>query len=241
MKSGERDPLDRYYTPLPFSRAHVRRLIELGLLQDGYIVMDAGCGDGSYLEALDLEIERAGLKNVKVFGIDIDKAAVETCIKRGKKAIHDSFLDVDGLKAGEIQLVVGNPPFLLAKQFIDHGLMLGEQNRDHMGVVSFLLQSQYLSGSDRYESDVWDGLVRADPFTTRPRFYGPAVDLINERRKAEGKPKAGGNTVDYSTFTWTTERNRKTKASGQKPSHDILARHLVPIVEPASRFTATVA
>jgi predicted RNA methylase len=233
VKSGaERDPLDRYFTPLPFSRAHVRRLIEVGLLKSGSVVIDAGCGDGSYLEAIDIECSIAGLSSVKAFGIDLDEENVKTCLGKKKKAIHGSFLEIEGLKMGQIDLVTGNPPFAFARPFVDHGLVLAKQNVSKVGAVSFLLQSQWLSGADRFESGTWKGLVRCDPFTTRPKFYGPAVDLINKRRASEGKGKAGGNTVDYSAFTWTTDRLEQSLRDN-KP-HDVLARHIEPVREPVA-------
>jgi predicted RNA methylase len=219
MKTGtaeERDPLDRYYTPLPFARAHVRRLISTGHIREGSVVLDAGCGDGSYLRALVMECKRAKLANIAAYGVDLDEAAIAKLTTETSFAVYaqDFTANTD---YSDVTLVLGNPPFGIAEQFTQHALTIAP-------FVSWLLQSQFVSGNTRFCSGIWKDLCRVDPFTKRPKFYGPAIDLVNERKAAQGKKPAGGNTVDYSAFTW----DRTTHGM------DFLGRHIEPVVEDAA-------
>jgi predicted RNA methylase len=241
--SEDRDALDRYYTPPPFSRAHIRRLIDEAFLTDNMTVIDAGCGDGSYLDALMAECRRANLVGVKVFGVDLDRDAAHKLAIRGfgpstgkpgdiwMNVICQSFLELEM----DADLVVGNPPFGIAELFIAHAKKLATS-------TSFLLQSQFVSGKKRFESKIWHHFNRLDPFTKRPKFYGPAIDLINERRKREGKKPAGGNAVDYSAFTWSSREG--SPDYGMKPEAledayfpdlDFRGRHIVPIEDNDSK------
>lgn len=227
MKSTkDRDPLDRYYTPLPFARAHLRQLLLEGFLKDGMTVLDTGCGNAQYLRAARLECDRHGLKQVRLFGIDLDEAAIRTLMEQqerkegppGELACGD-FLNW----RAPVDLVVGNPPFVLAEKFIEHAQTVAAH-------TSYLLQSQFIAGAEKFKKrGLWRGLLRSDPFITRPKFFGPAIDLLNEARKKEAEAKGekfkplGGNAVDYSAFTWGRR--------DENPNPEFKGRHLRPITD----------
>jgi hypothetical protein len=206
-QGNDRDPFDQYFTPLPFAQAHVRHLIEVGYLKNGMVVVDAGCGDGSYLRALEIEAKIQSF-DVVLIGVELD-ARIPTACSMSTRVEHRSFLEWDG----KADLFVGNPPFTVAEAFVWKALQTAP--------VSFLLQSQFVSGKKKHKSGIWNALERVDPFTSRPKFYGPAMDAINERRKAEGKKPAGGNAVDYSAITWSPWRPKEQK--------DFKGRHIVPL------------
>lgn len=189
----DKDPLDRYYTPEKFARVHVRRLISDGIIRSGIIVVDAGCGDGVYMRVVRDEARLAGIADVRVVGIDLSPSVVDPVL-RGQ-VVRSAFARYyPPADRGDV-VVLGNPPFSIADDFIRHGLDIARW-------VSFLLQSQYNAGKGRVASGIFDHLRYCDPFDVRPKFYGPAIDTINARRAAEGKRPAGGNAVDYSVFTF---------------------------------------
>jgi hypothetical protein len=158
----DKDPLDRCYSPRNLARAIVSRTCERGYLPPGARAMDAGAGDGAFYTA----VQAAGRP---CFGVDLDPLAlsIQTCLN----VWHQDFLTV----RAHFDLVIGNPPFVLAEEFVLHGLTIAP-------VVAFLLPQLFLGSGSRFESGFWRPLAHVDPLVERAGFYGPALESDKQHK-----------------------------------------------------------
>jgi adenine-specific DNA-methyltransferase len=78
-------------------------MVKLSTISKKGLVLDTGCGNGIFLEALREE----GYKNI--LGIEIDEELYKTCTSKGFNVILADFLKYQF--KGKFDLIIGNPPY----------------------------------------------------------------------------------------------------------------------------------
>ena len=174
----ERIPLDHYPTPDYTVLSAVRKLLELTPdypSHQKFGILDPGAGDGIWGQ-----IAREIWPKATIYGVelrDVDKPTsydLWDCpsefVSRSVR-YHTTF-----------ELVIGNPPFAHAEEFIVNSLNLLRTN----GWLMFLLREGFVGSQKRQR-----GLFQDHPYchkaicTKRPRFYG-----------TNSKP------IEYAVFYW---------------------------------------
>src|SRR4030042_2874160 len=154
-----RSPRDLYITPPELADAAFRKLRIDEEFSNKFplATLDAGCGKGVWGAAMN------GLLSY-VLGIDIMPT-----VKPG--LYYDDVYAMDYLSLNvipEFDLVIGNPPYSLAEEFIRHSFDLLEDN----GYIYFLLRLSFLEGITRGK-----GLFKEFPIkrvyvcSRRPSFF----------------------------------------------------------------------
>lgn len=171
-----RDQLDFYATP---QVAVDELLAEIGpLLGEGY-VLDPAAGDGALLTAV-----KDALPDRAVVGIEIDPAR---CAMAAARFGPDWVWEADYLKEEypgypEFALVIANPPYSLAQEFVDK--MLRERGQDT--IVAALLRINFLGSQKRAQ---WWLSHRPD-----------AVRVLSKRPSFTGDGKT--DSTEYAWYLW---------------------------------------
>lgn len=148
-------------------------------LDERYIVLDPGCGDGAIGEAVHARWPKSVL-----YGVELDSQLADGA--RGTGAYHEVIVgdyvrgDFDSPTAG---LIIGNPPYSLAMQFVERAFDLIRAT-EWSGTVCFLLRLSWLASSKRRD---FHRQNPADIFVLprRPSFTGRGTD-----------------SCDYAWFRW---------------------------------------
>ncbi|KKM93418.1 hypothetical protein LCGC14_1208500 [marine sediment metagenome] len=179
IQSGnKRKLLDFYPTPIELCRTFLLEVLP-DYKVDGResFVLDPGAGTGVWGDAL-VEID----DNVNITGIEIDSKLF--CNPNYNRWIVNDFISPDNYHLlHKYDLVIGNPPFYVARQFIEksYGLL-----RDG-GVMSFLLRLSFLESITRYNR-FWP-------------FYTPKYIYVSTRRVSfTGNKKS--NSTAYMLPVW---------------------------------------
>ncbi|MCP4852340.1 MAG: hypothetical protein GY900_11480 [Actinomycetia bacterium] len=155
---GERRALDAYYTPDDLARVLVEQLP----IGPADYVLEPNVGGGAFARACGV---RPG---PVVVGVDIDPNAAGFADCHAFEC-HD-FLDTPAPKP-DLNWVIGNPPFSLAREHVEHALTLAPN-------VAFLLRLAFLESADRLPFWQGDGscLRKVWVLAERPSFTGGATD-----------------------------------------------------------------
>lgn len=155
--TGERDGLDRYYTPDSVARDLVGYLPPM---RDA-MVLEPSVGGGSWVRAL------RGLAEPPAFiiGLDIDPGAPGLGICDVKKV--GDFIGTARMEGYDA--VVGNPPYRVAEEHVRHALTLAP-------VVAFLLRLAFLEGAGRAVFWREHPASRVVVLSRRPSFTGSGTD-----------------------------------------------------------------
>jgi hypothetical protein len=179
---ADADPLDRCYTPIGLARAVVDDLLARGILRPGMVACEPCAGAGSFVIALT---ERG----IEVDAFDVDSTAPALLDAGDAVAGVRDFLT---LPPDTYDIIVTNPPFSLAREFVAHGLRVAP-------IVSYLLPVMF-EGTERYAQGVFDHYADRTAWAERPAFYGPGV---KRKPGKDGKiRKSGGAQMSYATMTW---------------------------------------
>lgn len=162
----ERIGNDAYLTPRALALTICRKLETL--IQIPRHVLEPGAGEGAFMDAAEQTWPRAN-----IVGMDLEP--------RSPGVLRGDFLTSPA--GGSQSLVLGNPPYLLAEQFVHAGLRHVELS----GHVAFLLRLSFLGGQGRADS-LWSkrNLRWLAPITPRPSFT------------PDGKTDA----AEYALFVW---------------------------------------
>lgn len=182
-RGKEREANDFYATPAWC----VHRLFEDEHFLDTHITpastevedqvwLEPGCGEGAIIQALD----QIGVSPNAWVAVDDEN--------RKLSAENIVFEHVDFLKfepePGEISVAIGNPPYSLAKEFVDHALKISP-------VVIMLLRVNFLGSEKRVAW--WRGQKQKPDIYVLPNR---PVFTVNK----EGKP--GVDATEYAWFVW---------------------------------------
>ena len=151
-----RDKNDHYPTPIELCRAS----LELLASRKYETILDPGCGKGPWGRAAR-QIWPLSL----IEGVDIDPT-----FDRSYNRVHkEDFLGSVILSQQQYQLVMGNPPYRQAEEFIRKGMGL----LAHDGTMIFLLRLNFLEGQKRGKG-LWKEFPPSDVYvcSRRPSYTG---------------------------------------------------------------------
>lgn len=162
-----RDPLDRYYTRDDVAVSVTRGFVASIFPEepDMFTVLEPSVGGGAWVRAL-----RDCFPDVTTFGVDIDPDAkgLEICDAHYLMDLAEFAVEAERQAQGSkiFDLVLGNPPFVLAEKHARIALDLVKDG----GWVVFLLPLGFLSSGER--QDFWERhpLDRLLPLVPRPSF-----------------------------------------------------------------------
>ena len=170
---------DNYPTPQSYAEYGMNAAIDILGKKNNLIVFEPGCGDYiPYLKAIDK-------KRCKVrYGVDIREAIDPGKLPDGLEdaVIEDGldYLSVDdkyllSKMNGKADIILTNPPYLLAQEFVTKSLGLLSKN----GVAGFLLKLDFLGSIGRMDFFQSTPLHSVHVSGRRPSFINNATDAHN--------------------------------------------------------------
>jgi len=179
----QRDPTDYYATAPELARLVCQTIRGDFGLSAPERILEPGCGAGTFLSAI-----RDTWPQAELFGVEIQKELAEFA----KRAGFDVAIgDVLSHALDEVDLIVGNPPFRYADEFIPVLL----RHLRPGGVLAFILRLNFLAGGKRYGT-LWTKYppARIYPLPSRPGFT------------ADG----GTDATDYMVCVWVANHTGPT-------------------------------
>lgn len=194
-----RHPDDYYATPGFATRAVLPVL--LPQLPAQPVILEPAAGEGAIL----VELLRAGIDLDHLFCVEIDETRHAACAALGVHAYQMDFRKyADEFRSGGARgfdLVLGNPPFALAMEFVRDALSITAPG----GATVMLLRMPWLGSQERAP---W---LRANTPTInqldrRPSFYEgkpptPQAGLFGESL-VEDTGGSGSDNTEYGWFEW---------------------------------------
>lgn len=190
-----RIPKDTYLTPPELVEATVRLLIQLFPYQMGHVdrVLDPGAGRGAWGK---------GLRKVwpwtqpHITGIELRQYKKP----EDYSAWHNrtNFMDWGRPDGALFELVIGNPPFIHAEDFVWKSRLL----LDERGLICFLLPSDFSHSKARVNGILRDSHYRPAyeiALAERPMFRGPTGESLGNQ-----------NPNNYILMVWTYKSSPKT-------------------------------
>lgn len=178
IPAGEKDPNHHYPTPIKLCEAVVSRIDRDFDLPFKMRILDPGAGDGVWGEAY-----RAYDDTCSVVGVELRQQQLNEAYIRW----FDETDYLDWQLYQNFDLVIGNPPFNLAEEFIRHSLELLNDG----GYLVFLLRSAFKATKKRYL-----GLFHEFPFIREYQL----VERPSFKTNKQGKMAT--DTIEYSIFVW---------------------------------------
>lgn len=131
MEQTQRKALGAFYT----APAVVEFLVDWALPEPGATAMDPSCGDGRFLA----EAMRGNAATV--IGIDLNREAIDatgselaTSGKDFHQLLNADFFTVNPSKYGEVDAIIGNPPFVRYQNFAEASRKLALESALRLGV-----------------------------------------------------------------------------------------------------------
>lgn len=166
---------DAYFTPRSLSKAIAFRLRDAFAEEDsGHAnirhILEPSAGDGSFVEAA-----RSAWPHARITAIEPNRVGAASPNVRQVHATFETWC----AKSHEVDLVIGNPPYMLAEEHVALARQTGTW-------VAFLLRLSFL-GSQARAKTVWasPGLRWLIPISRRPSFTG-----------------GGSDASEYAVFVW---------------------------------------
>lgn len=156
-------PYDAYYTP-PWAVEQCLDEILPGVLwkgEEAWKIVEPGAGGGAFVDGL-----RERYPTAEITAIDLDPKTGPW--PKATHSVRGDFLDWSPPGGQRVDLVIGNPPFGLALEYVRHA-------RDVSARVVFLLRQGFLSSADRcafFRSEEGRPLV-VYQLANRPIFTNP--------------------------------------------------------------------
>jgi predicted TPR repeat methyltransferase len=173
-----REKRDFYPTPQEFADFAVREFFYIENINksfDSYKVLDPGCGTGVWGKAIRKQYPLAIIEGVDIKLPDIDLSCYNGLVQR-------DYLDL--IYGREFDLIIGNPPYSLAEDFLDKSFELITNG----GFIAFLLRSAFAESRKRYD--------RFFSVLKHPKYIYQSVSRVSFT--GDGK---SDNTA-YSFFIW---------------------------------------
>jgi site-specific DNA-methyltransferase (adenine-specific) len=136
----QQQALHQWFTPAWAAEGIIER--EFSWLRRGHRMVEPSCGDGAFLCAIPGEVE--------ALGVEIDPAmAAKARASSGRHVIVGDFLQVPSADLGQVQAIIGNPPFQadLIAGFLDKSAQILEDG----GRAGFILPAYILQTSSKVE------------------------------------------------------------------------------------------
>lgn len=187
-RGAKRAPNDAYLTP-PSLAGLVCRAVAQDFAHGPRLILEPGCGDGSFLDAA-----RVAWPGAETLGVEVDPALAALARAKGHNVIGGDLFFTQGLPE-RVGLVLGNPPFLQAERFIRWGLAHLD---DRGGALAFLLRLDFLGSRGRYAS-LWQ------PAPPSHVYVLPA--------RAGFTPGGKTDSIEYMVSVWTRPPRAHTTLS----------------------------
>lgn len=174
-RGSKRIESDYYATP----RAAINSLLKnYDIAEPGDLILEPSAGNGAIIEA----IRAFGYTN-RIHAIEIREEERETLLRYADSVSIKNYMDADPKQ--KFDVIIGNPPFSLAQEFIDKSLELLQPG----GRLVFLLRTNFLESKKRFEW--WQDKTpnRLYVLSSRPSFTGKGTDATS-----------------YSWFVWEKSR-----------------------------------
>jgi SAM-dependent methyltransferase len=181
-RSDVRDPDDFYATPSWCIDAILPHL------PSGGRVLDPGCGSGAILRAI---MATAPFVHADLFGVEMHEGRAEEAraLFADARKHHIETRDFLTYEGTSFDLVVGNPPFSLAMDFVERSLTLTKPFR---GTVAMLLRMNWLASQKRA------AFHRANP-----------SDIYVLPRRPSFTPDGKTDSTEYAWFVWGPSRGNR--------------------------------
>lgn len=180
---------DVYETPEPLADIIVQRfvdLVDLNAINTPPMVLEPGCGSGSFIKAI-----RKYYPESYIEALDIRPECEESAKKVGANNFYcgdyKTFLPYSGF-----DVIIGNPPYSMADEFISKSLELLNDN----GYIAFLLRLNYLGGRKRFAFYNEHPLENLIPISGRPSFTKGATDSCEYGVFVWRKTPSGFSTIE---------------------------------------------
>lgn len=164
---GVRVPNDSYQTPPALCTAIVRKLKSDGLAYNPKRILEPSAGVGNFVSACRAEL---GVYP-EITAIDLDNSPIALDEAGADNAYQGRFEDFAVRPAPDFDLIIGNPPFMLAKEHIDLAKNLLHSN----GVLAMLLRTGFYEKPR--DMATWDGLYKIYGLRERPKFVNNKTDM----------------------------------------------------------------
>jgi len=188
-KRRTRDPLDRYYTPNYVVEQAMDIVLPAVVPRPPQGILDPGAGDGAFLRQLARKYPKSWIVGAD---IDPDVGPWDECANESYEA---DFLVSDWPQVfGDVRidLVIGNPPYGRAMEFIEAALEITD-------TVVYLLRVDFLCSAGRAEFFLEHKPSHVFLLPNRPPFTGPAL-----RPPYTEEPKDGQTgEYDYAWICWS--------------------------------------
>ena len=165
---------DLYPTPMGLCRGAMAYLSSrLSLGENPPIILDPGAGGGNWGKAI-----KEVYPDSKLIGVEIDEQFSIT-------DDYEVWLPEDFLENNYISsMVIGNPPFSLAQEFIDKGL----ESLPEKGIMMYLLRVAYLNSQSRYKN-LW--------------MVNPPVEVVISARRPSFSGDRKTDDTDFALYIWS--------------------------------------
>lgn len=175
-KDNKRKEHDFYPTPVE----EVEKILKyIDLRNRGNKVLEPGAGNGNIVETVKKQYPNKHMTSIEI------REEEELCLTlMSDKVIIDDFLSLDIKEKYDV--IIGNPPFTLAKEFVEKSLSLLNDE----GILIFLLRTAFLESQKRYEFWQKNPINGLYVLSKRPSFTGTGTD-----------------TTCYSWFIWDKRSN----------------------------------
>lgn len=149
-RGAQRDLDDHYATPPDLAALICRHIRDdwfaaRGLRQP-QTILEPGCGEGAFMEGA-----KAAWPDAFIFGVEKNPTLHAEATKRGHTVVLADYLQ-PLLEKESVELVLTNPPFVLAQEFIQHTIPLLAPG----GYAGFLVRLNFLGGLARFRG-LWRG------------------------------------------------------------------------------------
>lgn len=165
---------DLYPTPMGLCRGAMSYLSgRLALSENPPVILDPGAGGGNWGKAI-----KEVYPDSKLIGVEIDKQFSIT-------DDYDVWFTEDILENSySAGLVIGNPPFSLAEEFINKGFDILPEG----GIMVYLLRVSYLNSQRRYKN-LWK--------------VTPPIEVIISSRRPSFTGNRHTDDTDYALYIWS--------------------------------------
>lgn len=178
-RGTERKPYDFYATPVDVVE-NLLRNIDLNIY--GNKVLEPSAGNGNIVSVVNKLYP-----NKKITSLEIRDEEYNNLFSCSNEVILDDFLKTN--KLNKYDIIIGNPPYSQAKEFVEKSLDLLEDD----GILIFLLRTSFLESKSRYEFWQEHPLSGLYTLSKRPSFTGHGTDATS-----------------YSWFIWDKSTNNQS-------------------------------
>lgn len=161
-RGAKRAAYDFYATPLDV----VEKLLAVEDISSAKTILEPSAGKGNICQV----IRENGGGNIKLDAVEIRSEEEEVLKQYCDDVIMGDFLTIDIDK--KYDLIIGNPPFSHAMQFIQKSMDLLEED----GKLIFLLRTAFLESKSRYQFWQDNPLSNLFVLAKRPSFDGISTD-----------------------------------------------------------------